>query len=213
MDWCTREWNAGLGFLAEKYNFTVQNYDDRTLGHGPAADLFYGPSGHAVSFKARVLWLSEGDSHAEWLHEVAHLVCAPPWEKNPNDANEFGGIFGWERAVAKEFTRRGLWTDVDFKTFEEMQDIYSVGDTPPEWNTKDYPYGPAEWGGVPSKDQAKIVAFINKTLRMVGLLNGSNRPTFAKPKWVNKAKDRWDAVLNFKVGWPEISKSSSARPR
>ncbi len=219
MEWCAPQWKAGLGFLSKTFDFRVQPFDFRVLPNdGPNRagvdddldpdyrydpDYHFGPAGHAISFKGRVLWLEANEEvHAEWLHEVAHLVCAPPWETSPENSNEFGGIFGWERAVAKEFLYRGLWTKADFKAFQRGQDVYGIGSTLLGWG--------GEWGAVPKGHQRIVLGFINRTLRLAGLLDAQNRPTWTTtPTWTEEVRARWKTMSNFKTNWSTIVKDSA----
>lgn len=200
MDWCTSQWKAGLGFLSETFNFRVLPYTGPGRANDP--DYHFGPAGHAINFKGRVLWLeADEEVHGEWLHEVAHLVCAPPWEASPEDSEEFGGIFGWERAVAKDFLRQGLWSKADFEAFRRLQDIYGVGYAPSCWGSL------SEWGAVPKGYQRIVLGFINRTLRLAGLLDAQNRPTWTTtPTWTEEVRVRWKATANFRTNWSTIVK-------
>lgn len=209
MEWCRREWDAGLGLLSDRYGFKVRPYDDRppreiSLRRPPGEDYSDAPAAlHAISFKSRTLWLTSGnDPHGEWLHEAAHLVCCPPWEKGPNDAGELAAIFGWERAVAKHFTRIGLWTKEDLHDFFTMQDIYGVGKTPDCWGLEGRD---GEWSVVKPGYQRMLLAYMNRTLRRCGLLNIHNRPTFEKPDWKAVGlKHRWEVTSDFRIHWGDI---------
>lgn len=200
--WCQREWDAGLGFLAETYGFSVKPFDNRpsmpARSYCSDYDFYYGPTCHALSFKARVLWLAAGTrDHCEWLHEVAHLVVAPPWERSPTESEEFGGIFAWERAVGKELTRTGRWGQFDFDRFLAVQEAYGVGDT--IWGDD------LEWGELSKQGRATILKYCNKTLRLAGLVNGLNRPMWGSaPNWTDEVRERWGNMVNFRCNWSTI---------
>lgn len=181
-----RELDAGLALLSEKYSFTVLPYDP----DGDAKHMDWHPApvaDHAISWKKRILWLSEGDDHFEWLHEVAHLVCCPPWEDGPNDAHEFGGIFAWERAVGRELLRRDMWSSDDWQMLLHGQNMYAT--TRPtrgggvEW---------CDWNGVRLGHQNLCMSYMYKTLRQANLLNKYNRPTFEPAIWSADVELRWD---------------------
>lgn len=181
-----RELDAGLALLSEKYNFTVLPYHHDTVME--EKDCTPAPSAiHAISWRKRILWLSEGDGHFEWLHEVAHLVCCPPWEDGPNDAHEFGGIFAWERAVGREFYRRGIWEEGDWVNLLHGQNTY-VATRPTRNGGEEW----CDWGAVRLGHQNRCLSYMYKTLRLANLLNKANRPTFAQPVWSADVELRWD---------------------
>ncbi len=181
-----RELDAGLALLSEKYNFTVRLHDYAALEH--EKDCTPAPvATHAISWRKRILWLSEGDDHFEWLHEVAHLVCNPPWEDGPSGAHEFGGIFAWERAVGREFYRKGIWSKDDWVKLLHGQNLYATtrlnADGRVNW---------CDWEGVRPGHQNRCLSYMYKTLRLANLLNKDNRPTFAQPVWNADVELRWD---------------------
>lgn len=177
-----KELDAGLALLSEKYNFTVRLYDYVTLEN--EKDCAPAPAAtHSISWRKRILWLSEGDEHVEWLHEVAHLVCCPPWEDGPNGSNEFGGIFAWERAVGREFYRRGVWAEDDWQQLLLVQNSY--GATCPKKLFCD-------WGGISLGHQRLCLSYMYKTLRLANLLDKNSRPTFAQPVWSDEVRGRWN---------------------
>lgn len=176
-----RELDAGLALLSEKYSFTVLPYDP----DGDAKHMDWHPApgaDHAISWKKRILWLSEGDEHVEWLHEVAHLVCCPPWEDGPEGSNEFGGIFAWERAVGRELYHMGVWLKDDWAGLLRVQNSY--GATCPKKLFCD-------WGGVSLGHQRLCLSYMYKTLQLANLLDKNNRPTFAQPVWSDEVRSRW----------------------
>lgn len=180
-----RELDAGLSLLSEKYNFTVRLHDHATLEH--EKDCTAAPSAtHAISWRKRILWLSEGDDHFEWLHEVAHLACDPPWENGPRGCNEFGGIFAWERAVGKEFYRKGIWSKDDWTKLLHGQDLYAT--SCPTQGSEEW----SEWGAIRLGHQNRCLSYMYKTLRLANLLNKDNRPTFAQPVWNADVELRWN---------------------
>jgi hypothetical protein len=183
-----RELEAGLAFLSEKYDFTVRPYDFDAVKK--VKDSTPAPSAaHAISWRKRILWLSGGDAHFEWLHEVAHLVCCPPWEDDPNNSNEFGGIFAWERAVGREFYRKNIWSKEDWMKLLDGQDAYVT--TFPVRGGDMYWSG-GDWGDVRRGHQNMYVSHMYRTLRLANLLSKDNRPTFAQPVWSEEVRLLWD---------------------
>lgn len=181
-----RELDAGLTLLSEKYSFKVLPYDEDTVEE--EKDCTPAPSAtHAISWRKRILWLSEGDEHFEWLHEVAHLVCCPPWEDGPNGAHEFGGIFAWERAVGRELLRRAMWSSDDWRKLLHGQNIYATT-RPTEFGGEEW----CDWGEVRLGHQNLCLSYMYKTLRQANLLDKHNRPTFAQPVWSADVELRWD---------------------
>lgn len=183
---------AGLGFLAETYAFTVRAYDEKDAS---GKDYSEGPTAHGLSWQRRILWLQEKEEgHCEWLHEVAHIVCSPPWEHGPKDASEFSGIFAWERAVGREFRRKGLWTKKDWADLHHSQSYYGVGIPPKAWSDN-----PSEWGSIKRGHQNLCLAYMYQTLRLANLLDKNNRPTWAKPVWSEGVKHRWQVIRDWNL--------------
>lgn len=163
----------GLSFLQERYRFHLRAYERmKEWRLGASA----GPQGHAIDLKKRVLWVETiypGD-HQAWLHEVAHIVCSPPWElRDPNKADEFAFIFGWEHAVAHWFHQNGYWNDKDLKDFNHAQAIYQMA------NECRY----SEFGGLPDESQRRIINHSKEACQRVGLLDDTFTPTWARPNW------------------------------
>jgi hypothetical protein len=183
---------AGMSFLAEKYGFRVEHAGKRARGEGYFGgpswhDLFWGPRG------SRTLLFGESydeHDHCEWLHEVAHIVCCPPWEGTPTNSAEFCGIFPWERAVAEDFHRRGWWCVEDVRRLYGMQATYSLGDTAPmKWDV-----GMGEWGGLSARVQEDILRHGRRLLRKAGLLYANGRPTYTRPVWHPSLEAPWRSL-------------------
>lgn len=200
-----KERDAGLGLIAGAYGFTVRGDLDAVaekMTRRQKADFFVGPSMHDLSFKARILWLNGHDQHREWLHEAAHLVCSPPWEKNPTESEEYGGIFAWERLMAKELLRRKLFTRLDYKNVLDTQDTYGVMGSlglPPSWYRDGFPQ---EWGSIGRRRQRVLFTYMTKTIRLAGLIDEDDRPTFKPGVWTNEVKKRWKLTKEFVNLWP-----------
>lgn len=188
----------GLNVLQKAYSFEVRDYSellpegvDKTSrphlwtesrnqelwGH----DTGLGPGGHAISWKRRILWLdTQVVGHADWLHEVAHLVVVPPWESGgPDTSNEMSAIFTWERAVALELRRQKIWNQKDLAGFRAMQNTYVATNQGQHW-----------YEILPTR-RAQYLKFTRKTLRGCGLLGAQDRPTFQKPIWTDDVQARW----------------------
>jgi len=188
----------GLTLLSQAYGFEVRDYrelrSDLWRNHREVDlwgdDTSTGPSTHALSWKRRILWLdTKEDKHAEWLHEVAHLVVLPPWEpKGPNSSDEMAGIFTWENQVAHELYRRKVWSPEDFEVFRSIQ--ASFGATNNGHN----------WVDTTPSSQKLYLAYTRKTLRMAGLLDARNRPTFQAPRWTDEVKARWALYNDILIG-------------
>lgn len=196
--------DKGLSFLAGIYGFSVVSSGEitteRVRPYRVQNDYFIGPAGHNLSPRARILWLDGNDTYVwSWLHEVAHLVCAPPWEKSPDYADEFGGIFAWERAIGFELTRRGYWCLEDFENLLHDQEAYGLGSIPDEWN------GVSSWGSLPGSKQRTLMKFFRKTLQLASLLDDNGTPIFgATPNWSEKIRERWEATSDFRTNWDRI---------
>lgn len=199
----------GLTFLSQAYGIEVRDYlelqkADPVLEAKPGAFLWHedrnpdvwgsdtssGPSTHAVSWRRKILWLDTRSSlHAEWLHEVSHLVVSPPWEQHgPDSSNEMAALFTWEHQVAHDLHRRKLWTAEDLQQFLGFQAIYVA--------TNDG----YEWADTTQASRRRFFAHTRKTLRAAGLLDARNRPTFQPPQWTDEVKARWESHDDLLIG-------------
>lgn len=200
-----RELNAGLGFLASKLGIEVRLFSDLQRSEWSNPCFSQGPTYHAVDWKRKILWLEPGNQHDEWLHEVAHLACSPPWENGPKGSLEFSGIFAWERAVAEELTRNATWSKEDLDAFLRVQDCYVLGDVPSSWFSQSQNRLWSEWGDLDAATSETILAYSRKTLHIAGMLDAAGKPTFADPTWTAEVEARWQATANFSEGWSVIS--------
>lgn len=165
------------------------------LGH----EVFDGPTGHAIDWTERTLLLapplSEARCHladwgAEWLHELAHVVVSPPWEANPDECHEYGGVFAWELTVAYDLVRRGLWTHTHTSSVVDVQALYGISSS-----ARRLAPGYTEWGSLPDAVRASSMRYMRRTLQLAGMLGPKNDVLWGQaPTWTDEVKGRWGHV-------------------
>ena len=195
-DFLHAEIKKGALFLSEKCDVSFLPTPQNRHKRDP--DTYIGPGCHDLRWEGRTVLIGRtGDHPAEWLHEVAHLVCNPPWEYSPEASLEFGGIFAWERAAARELFRLGYWDRSDLVKSRELQNVYGL-EAIPETHPEDQFEGgtPSEtvWEDFPTWFRVAAMFSMRKTLRMCNLLDGYNRPTWRKAVWCDEVHTRWWAT-------------------
>lgn len=188
-DETTSDYSAGLPMiplalheLAQAYALTIH------LGYAPKSleyrsTFHVGPEHNGIHLPSRTLYLlpdSLASSPCHWLHEVAHVVCCPPWEGSPKNSNEMALLFGWERACGLWLLRRQLWRPADYEQLLDEQQGYHVG---------------VGWKLFRELTRAQQQILLNHTYevgRAAGLLTGKPaRPTLAPGHWTKEVEAMW----------------------
>lgn len=153
--------------------------------------LQVGPDHHGIHMPSRTIYLDPAtimDTPCHWLHEVAHVVCSPPWEKTLRDSNEMALIFGWERACGRWFMQRKLLRPRDYEQLIEEQQAYLVGF---DW---------CEFREFTREQQQVLLNHTYEVGRAAGLLKGQlARPTLKPGRWTKEVEKMWGAWVEHPI--------------
>lgn len=121
---------------------------------------------------------------ADWLHEVAHLVCHDP-DVDIEKMDEFATMFVFERALADELALIGLFTPAQRKAIYKSHLSWGV------------PAGieHRSWAEVPPRKKTAVINYSRMTARAVGVLDEYFRPSWRYAQWTPELRKR--------EAWPE----------